>query len=495
MQSSCIHVWCVVLSLLLMALDCNDAVAQQKWLPDEFATELKAKIQRVGEETPVPGLAIAIIDSGGRIQSSGFGFSDLESKSKVNPSDTIFQIGSISKSFTATLAAQLESEGKLSWDEPLSKSIANLDLPSENIRLKHLAQHTSGLPGDAPNLRRKHGDYPILAFTHFELYRGLESSTVHSRPGERWSYSNFGYAVFGHVLELKTKTPYETLVKQRVFDPLNMDSSTITIWPELQERLATPYHLVDGKLVKYDCPWDQEALAPAGGIASTVDDMAKYAVFQLQSNALKDEVGRLQIATVETGGNPYGKGWFNEQIPGLGTVVSVGGDVDGYVGEVVLAPKKGIGCVILVNSGDAPFLQHLGRWVLTRLQERKTGDSSNERLFFEGMMAQSIKDWPTAIQLLSAACESSSHQAASYQIGKTAAISGQFTVSGKKALKQYLTGKPLQGISRAAAYWRLGMICENSGQLADARESYEKSLELDANFLPAKTALDKLNYE
>jgi CubicO group peptidase (beta-lactamase class C family) len=244
----------IVIALQLLVLS-NPLPGQQR-LPEPLAVELQRVVELSREAIPIPGIAVGVVMNWEVAYARGFGYADLSTKEPITP-NTIFQIGSISKSFTATLAALLVEQGELSWDDPLSKHIPHASLPHQSITLAHLARHTAGLPGDPPTLRRQHGDYPILAFTHFELYRGLAETTLQFQPGSNWGYSNFGYAVLGHALEMKTGTPYEVLVRRRLFEPLEMTSSTITLWPETTERLAKPYFLQEGKLTEYPAPWDE----------------------------------------------------------------------------------------------------------------------------------------------------------------------------------------------------------------------------------------------
>lgn len=484
-------IWTFLLSITLIFVQ-PETVESQNGLPASTSKDLEELIKSAMERTPLPGLAIAIVIDGKPHYSKGFGYADVDTKKEIT-TETIFQIGSITKSFTATLAAQLVEEGEISWSDDLAKYFPNAKVPDKRITLQHLAQHTSGLPGDPPNLRRKHGDYPILAFTHFELYQGLKQSTLQFQPGKQWSYSNFGYAVLGHTLEIKTNTPFEVLVEQKLFNPLKMNSSTVTIWPELKPRLAKPYHLVDRKLADYDSPWDEEALAPAGGIASTSGDIAKYVAFQIKAHEKSNAVGDLQKAEVTTRGNPYGKGWFVEQIPGVGKVVSVGGDVDGYVGEIVFAPEHGIGSVILINSGDAPALPYVGRWAVTTLCKTKSEIAATEAIYYRAMIAQSLGNWSAAIASFSKlAKRSPPHVLSLYQIGRTAAMSGDYSEEGILALTRYTQHKPAPGISHAAAYWRLGMINNNEGKIQLAINAYKKAIEMEPDFVPAIRALREI---
>lgn len=331
---------------------------------DRLGEELEGLVERILPAFQIPGMAVGLVVDGQLILAQGFGQADQESGRPVTP-DTVFQIGSISKSFTATLAAQLAEEERLAFDQPLRRHLPHADLPETPFTLRHLATHTSGLPGDAPNLRRLHDDYPILAFSHFELHRGLAEAQLEFPPGSAWGYSNFGYAVLGHVLEVVTATPFEVLLKERLTGPLGMESTTVTLWPEILPRLATPYYLQDdGELVEY-LPWDEEALAPAGGLASTLHDLGLYLAHQIEAGRGDGPLADLQEPRQSVSDSlSYGMGWFVQQLPGLGKVVSVGGDVDGYVGELVFVPEHGIGTIVLINSGESGPVPHLGRWLL-----------------------------------------------------------------------------------------------------------------------------------
>lgn len=460
-----------------------------------FRSELESIVVDAIDSVPAPGLAIAIVSKGKTVYANGFGYANVATREPVTK-NTIFQIGSISKSFTATIAAQLVEESKLNWEDNAPEIISHAKFPHSKITLQTLANHTSGLPGDPPTLRRKHGDYPILAFTHFELYKSLEKSKLQFNIGTRWGYSNFGYAVLGHALEIKTGEPYEVLVNQQLFVPLGMESSTVTIWPELKDRLATPYHLENGKLKEYAMPWDEEALSPAGGISSTVSDLAKYMAYQITLSNTNSEIAKNHQSSIPSGDRHYGRGWFVEQMPGVGKVISVGGDVDGFVGEIVLLPESELGVVVLSNTGDLPPLPYLSRWLLARMHGDPNPQSKSEEAYLLGMINQSNRSWNNAVKKFEAVLAvEANHCRALYQLGRTAAISGKFLEKGKTALSQYLKLEPIPGIPYSAALWRLGMIEEHREDLSAAKRCYERALEIDPRFEPALNSLRLLNQQ
>lgn len=447
--------------------------------------EIEASVRSLVDSVPWPGAAVGIVAGDSLAFAGGFGVADRDSGERVGRG-TLFQIGSVSKSFTATLAGALAERGLLEWSDPLaSRMPPGTDVPETPITLGQIAGHTSGLPGDAPTLRRKHGDYPILAFTHFELYRSLAEAELQFEPGTAWGYSNFGYGVLGHVLELATGLPYETLLAEEILGPLGMESTTVTIWPELAGRLATPY-IEDGTgtLVEYT-PWDEEALAPAGGIASTLEDLGRYVAFQIRArNGLETRIEAATVADLQSrrwelpGGNAYGRGWFVESLAGIGEVVSVGGEVDGYTAEIALAPDRGIGAIVLVNRGDATGLPDLVRWLLARAAGE---EAAVEARYRRGLLHQAAREWGLALEAFGTlAASDPPHARALYQVGRTGALSGVGLERAERALARYLALDPGPGApSRAAAEWRLGMVLERAGRCGEANRAYRRAVGAD----------------
>lgn len=329
---------------------------------------------------PIPGLAVGIVSGEDLIYSAGFGVANRATGQAITDS-TLFQIGSTTKSFTATLMGLLRDEGLLSFDDPASAYLPSdlmgpyrAEVPP--VTLRHLATHTAGIPRQPPTLRRAHGDAPVLAFTHFELYQSIEAAELESAPGERFSYSNFGYAILGHALERAADVPYETLLTQRLLFPLRMRWTTVTLWPRHLERLALPYYPNPrtGAIEDYT-PWDTEALSPAGGVTSSVRDMARFVALHMRSS--DDERAPVAGSTIhelhapQATLNPttaYALGWIVRELEGVGRIVEHGGEVDGYTSYVGFSPDRRIGVVILVNAGSAP-LGELGDGILKRAVE------------------------------------------------------------------------------------------------------------------------------
>jgi CubicO group peptidase (beta-lactamase class C family) len=210
----------------------------------------------------LPGLTLGITTPSGLSTVLDFGFANRDSRAPIT-SDTLFQIGSISKSMTATVIHQLAAEGRLNLSDRVSKLLPVVHLPAGNaITVQHLLDHTSGLPDDAP------------LFGPGGLWTGFQ-------PNQHWSYSNTGYAILGKIAEEVGGKPLDRLITERVFAPLGMRRSRGAIVGADRTLYAQGYEAADSTV-----PFALGAsLAPAawvdvtfgaGSVASTADDMLRF---------------------------------------------------------------------------------------------------------------------------------------------------------------------------------------------------------------------------
>ena len=236
--------------------------------------QLDEYIARHMSEVGAPGMTLALADRSGLLRSSQYGFADVKAGIKVSP-QTLFEIGSISKSFVAMAVLQIAEEGKLDLHKPVTDYLPWLKIESKYapFTTHHLLSHTSGLSG-LPLLMR------VAATT---LRAGFE-------PGSRWVYSNIGYVLLGFLLEAIDKKPFADVIRQRVFNPLGMNSSAPIISNEIRERVAVGYGPLQtdrpfplrGKLG--EAPWIEVPEA-AGSIAATASDMGNYLQMLLNRGA------------------------------------------------------------------------------------------------------------------------------------------------------------------------------------------------------------------
>jgi len=235
---------------------------------DRFAPAFKRLdefIARHMTEVGAPGMTLALADRNGLLRSSQYGFADMKAGIRVSP-ETLFEIGSISKSFVAIAILQVAEEGKLDLHKPVTTYLPWLKIESKfpPFTTHHLLSHTSGLSG-VPLLMR-------VAAT--SLRTGFE-------PGTRWVYSNIGYDLLGFILEAVEQRSFAEIMRRRVLAPLGMTSSAPIISNEIRERMALGYEPLKSdrpvplrpKLA--EAPW-VEVPEAAGSIAATAADMGNY---------------------------------------------------------------------------------------------------------------------------------------------------------------------------------------------------------------------------
>lgn len=231
-------------------------------------------IARHMSENGAPGMTLALSDRHGLLRSSQYGFADLKTGLKVGP-ETLFEIGSVSKSFVGMAIVQLAEEGKLDLRKPVTAYLPWLKIESSYAPFSthHLLSHTSGLSG-----------VPLL------MHVAATTLRVGFEPGTRFVYCNIGYVLLGFILEAIEKRPFAEIIRKRVLDPLNMTASAPVIANSIRERVAVGYGPLKpdrpfplrGKLG--EAPWIEVPEA-AGSIAATPNDMGNYLQMLLSRGA------------------------------------------------------------------------------------------------------------------------------------------------------------------------------------------------------------------
>jgi serine-type D-Ala-D-Ala carboxypeptidase/endopeptidase len=228
----------------------------------------------VTQQKRAPGIVIGVVDSNGaRVFAKGV--CENGQNAAVN-GDTVFEIGSVTKVFTSLLLQEMADSGEIALDDPLGKYLPpSVKPPARNgrhITLADLATQTSGLPRMPDNFAPKDAGNPYADYTVEQMYDFISHYQLTRDIGGEYEYSNLGVGLLGHILALRAGTNYEALVVRRICDPLQMNSTRITLTPDLKARLA-PGHDEGGATVPN---WDLPTLAGAGGLRSTVNDLLKF---------------------------------------------------------------------------------------------------------------------------------------------------------------------------------------------------------------------------
>jgi D-alanyl-D-alanine-carboxypeptidase/D-alanyl-D-alanine-endopeptidase len=268
--------------------------------------------------------------------------------------DTIFEIGSVTKVFTGLLLADMAEEGLVALDDPVQRYLpAGIELPVRGrpIALVDMATQTSGLPRNPPGLTRlslRQRANPHAGFTVEQLEHAIAETTLKREPGEKVSYSNFGFGLLGHVLALQTGMSYEQLVRKRICEPLNLEDTSITISPGAHERFADA-HNRRGRMASH---WDLPALAGAGALRSTVADLLRFVELHLREPTTR--LGRAARETQETrarGGKLLQYlGWISLPLRrSPQRMLLHNGGTGGFRSFIAVVREAGVGVIVLSN--------------------------------------------------------------------------------------------------------------------------------------------------
>jgi CubicO group peptidase (beta-lactamase class C family) len=269
---------------------------------------------------------------------------------------TLYPIASLTKTFTGTLLALAQVDGKLALDDDIRRHLdgdyPNLAFEGQPIRIHHLVNHVSGLPRLLPDMPDGPGDIPypqrlrahVAGLTRADFFAGLHRVQLTAPPGTRFSYSNAAAQLAGYILERVYGMPFETLVRTRIAAPLGMPDTCIALTAGQRARLATGY---EGGAPQPDFPDQMQA---AGALKSTLADMLAYARWHL---AEQDAAVRLAHQPTDRAGDyTAGLNW-QIQRPGGCRVLFQDGTLPGYASMLVLYPDNGMAIVVLSSEIDA----------------------------------------------------------------------------------------------------------------------------------------------
>jgi D-alanyl-D-alanine-carboxypeptidase/D-alanyl-D-alanine-endopeptidase len=257
------------IGFLVIAASCGSLFAASPHLTDaELQKILRTRVDRQKKAT---GIVIGVIDGQGRRVLS-YGTMSLEKQRPVD-GKTVFEIGSLTKVFTALLLAEMAQRGEVALDDPVAKYLpADVHVPAPHgrqITLTDLATHTSGLPLRPTNLVSTDPDNKYAGYTSERLDQFVASFVPTHDPGTHYEYSNVGYGLLGQALTRRAQKSFADLVREKITQPLGMKSTGLTTTPEIEQRRATGYTMD----LKPAPRWDFGALAAAGGLYSTADDL------------------------------------------------------------------------------------------------------------------------------------------------------------------------------------------------------------------------------
>lgn len=337
-----------ILALLALAIPLAPATAAAQHFPSR--EELEALIQDRVDTGVAVGIVLGVMEADGSTVvvtagEAGPGTLPLGERSE-------FEIGSITKVFTGTLLADMARRGEVRLDEPVADLLPDgVTVPSRGgrqITLVDIAEHRSALPRLPDNFAPADANNPYADYSVEQLYAFLSSHELRRDIGSQYEYSNLAVGLLGHALSLRAGTSYEDLVRERILEPLGMESTGITLDEEMAEWM-TRGHDRSGRVVPL---WDIPTLAGAGALRSNMIDMLRF----LDANVGEPESGLEQA--MRTAQEPraeaspamaVGLNWHVRTTENASIVWHNGGTA-GFRTFIGFDPEREVGVVVLTNS-------------------------------------------------------------------------------------------------------------------------------------------------
>ena len=367
--------------LLVAILLPGVASGQDASVIDAFSRQIAGEVEGDG----VGGISAAVFKGDQVLWAQGFGWADPVNRVPAGVR-TIYRTGSISKSVTAVLMADLMEDGIVAFDDalvdhlPEARGLGDPRAGMAPITFRQMASHTAGLIRE-PELEGAAAG-PIEDWGH-KILASIPHTRYDTMPGARYQYSNIGYGMLGYALQRAAGTSFMDLVEDRIFEPLGMRSSTFIVGPDLWRRVSVGFAIDPEGAVDADMPaLEHEGRGykvPNGGVYSTVGDLATFgaAVMGMTEYGLLEPATRRELMTVQTPEDPengYGVGFSvrTVMLEGGRTVrfVGHGGSVAGYNMYLVFEPESGYGVALGRNyTGGTTNLGEAGNGLLRALLE------------------------------------------------------------------------------------------------------------------------------
>ncbi len=319
----------------------------------EYREAVEKEVRAAMEKQGIPGLSVAIVTDHELRYTAGFGLSDVENNVAARP-ETVYRLASISKPITAVAVLQLVEAGKLDLDAPVQKYVPGFPEKKWPLVSRHLLSHTGGIrhyarPGE------------INSTKHYRsLTRALEQfakDPLRFEPGTKYSYTTYGYNLLGCVVEGASGETFPEYLQKHIFDPAGMKTMQTDHVYRIIPNRAQGYRRVRGKL-QNSALADTSNKIPGGGLCSTVNDLARFAIAVQTGLLLKPETRKQMFLppTLEDGKTgPYGFGWRIRTYRGRKEVSHSGGQ-QRVTTWLYMVPEEKAAVVIMSNLEKAKLL-------------------------------------------------------------------------------------------------------------------------------------------
>ncbi len=333
----------------------------------------------------VPSAAIAVVQNGRIVKAAGYGMASLELEVPAT-GRSLYEIGSITKQFTAEAIMMLVEEGKLGLDDPIAKYLPAIPAAWSAITVRHMISYTSGLhdweAAGRFSYRRE--------YTPQEFIDLVATDPLDFTPGERYAYTNSWAPLAGLIIERASGTPFEQFVTERIFKPARMTDTRFRHPEEIAPRRASGY--VDQKgVLQNGEPLRPRIIAPNGGIMSSATDMAKWQVALGSGAIVKRPTLDQMLSPIRLNDGKVfpeiGLAWFIQSFHGHRYVLHNGSTVAGYSSVIYRYPDDDLAVVVLMN---------IDRWNVVNVLATRVAN-----FYVPGLDVSSIKESPDPAPALS----------------------------------------------------------------------------------------------
>jgi CubicO group peptidase (beta-lactamase class C family) len=329
--------------IVLVLLSLTPCLAQ-----DILTSKVDNYIAAEMQKQRIPGVSLAVLKNGQIVHVKGYGVANVEHQVPVKP-ETIFQSGSVGKQFTATAVMMLVEDGKLDLDDKITKYLPDAPESWKPITIRHLLTHTAGTT-DYPDDFDFRRDY-----TEDELLKRAAVIPLAFQPGEKFQYSNLGYAMLGILISKITGKFYGDFLQERIFKPLGMNTARIINEADIIPNRAAGYRLVKGELKNQDWVAPSVNTTADGSLYLTVLDMAKwdaalYTERLLKKSSMNQMWTPLKLNDGKT--HPYGFGWGFGEVRGH-HIIEHGGAWQGFKSYIARYVDDRLTVIVFANLAQA----------------------------------------------------------------------------------------------------------------------------------------------
>jgi CubicO group peptidase (beta-lactamase class C family) len=338
-------------SWFLIFLACLGLAAQTR------GDEVDDLLREAMRQHHIPGAALAIVRDGHTVKTAAYGMASLELRAPAT-TGTVFEIGSVTKQFTAAAILLLAQEGKLSVDDKIPRHLKGAPESWSGISIRNLLTHTSGLK----NYTGLDGFELARHLTQAQFIALIAAHPLDFQPGEKWAYCNTGYNLLGYIIENVSGESYGDFMEQNIFAPLGMPATAQRDPRAVLPGRAAGYETNRaGQFINRDS--DLTDIFSAGALVSTVGDLARWNA-ALDKNGILTAASRAEMWTPVRLNNgethPYGFGWFLEPWHGHANI-GHSGSTSGFSASLQRFPEAGLTVILLTNSDEFDIATKLAR--------------------------------------------------------------------------------------------------------------------------------------